>query len=436
MPTKYIYIVLVLLLPIATWGQKSLSLADAIRIGLKNNFDAKIAALDVEMASNNRKTGVPERIPTIDLNLRQNNKVSLDNSPVSFTSGDYSYGTLSGSIDLDWVLFDGFQVRINKERLQKIEALSQGNSQLVIENATIAIILAYYQAQVEQEKLKVISAITKLSKTKLQAAQNKLRYGDLSQYEYYNLKNATLADSIHYCEQDIAYQTALVQLQFLLGWKEKKELQLSDPLQFSSTNYKIATLRRQLIKTNKDIKNQYLHLALAENNTSLMRAQRKPIFRVRSGIGEEMLTYKERNAERSGGGTFDFYVNFSLSFNLVDGGAAKGAIEQAKIDALITNQEVEQMKTKLSEQLHIHYEKYHRSQKIVSLKQELANNLEKNLDLAKDRYEAGISLFIEYRDLQIQLLQANYDLLETLFDLKLTELEIMRLTGGITNYRK
>jgi hypothetical protein len=61
--------------------------------------------------------------------------------------------------------------------------------------------------------------------------------------------------------------------------------------------------------------------------------------------------------------------------------------------------------------------------------------LEKNIEIALSRVEGGYSSFIEYRGLQIELLESKLELLETVFELKVAETEISRLIGGITRMK-
>ena len=79
------------------------------------------------------------------------------------------------------------------------------------------------------------------------------------------------------------------------------------------------------------------------------------------------------------------------------------------------------------------FDKYQQFQNILRLRKKLVQNLEKNLILGSERLDSGHSLFIEYRDLQIKSLEAKLGMLQSIFELKVTETEITRLTGGIIN---
>lgn len=435
---KYLYTAIGLFLFFGqSTAQKELSLSEAIKTGLSKNFDIEIANLRERTATQNRKMGVPERLPTIGFTMDQRNRASIDNSPTSFVGGTYAQNEISAGVDMNWVLFNGFKARIDKERLNELEKQSIGQSQLVVENTIEAIILAYYKAVIEQEKLKVMREVRDFSLEEYQKSKEERRLGEISDYDLNNFENALLADSLNCFAQEVNRNEALIQLSFLMSDKSRRRYKLTSNLNMNYTpeKYNLEQLERQLINSNQDIKNQYVNLKLQENASRLLRAERKPKLTLRSGLSEELNTSKFTNEVRNNGAIFDFYVNFSFSYTIFDGRKLKQQIQEAQIEELIANQEIERLKSELQEKLRIRYEKYVRQSKVLRLRKRLITNLEKNTYIALSRVEGGYSSFIEYRGLQIELLEAKLDLLETVFELKVAETEISRLIGGITKAR-
>ena len=98
-------------------AQQVLTIEDAIRFGLKNNFDIQIARNNAEIAENNRGLGTAGFLPTLDLfgNAQYLDSEQETNSPFSF--GNSKTESWSGQILLNWTLFDGFGMFINKSLL-------------------------------------------------------------------------------------------------------------------------------------------------------------------------------------------------------------------------------------------------------------------------------------------------------------------------------
>ena len=132
------------------YAQDELSLARAIEIGLRNNFNVQIGKLNEDIAKNNNTWGQAGLFPTINLIGNQPNSVVQRKPANPFAvAGKNISDNLTGQLDAQFTLFDGFLVHLSKERLEKLEELSSGNARFVMENTVQAIILGYYQVLVQ-----------------------------------------------------------------------------------------------------------------------------------------------------------------------------------------------------------------------------------------------------------------------------------------------
>lgn len=420
---------------ISLFAQNTLTLSDAIKIGLQNNFEISIARLTNQAAQQNVEIGVPQKIPSINFDLKQSNGISKDGLATSFLQGTYSKSEISAEINLDWILFDGFQAKINHNILKQLGKRSDGLLQLTIENTIESIILSYYNALIEKEKLKVFEEVSFLSSQKLKKARVELNLGEISFYDLNNLAYALVQDSINWYEQQINYGQAIIKLNTLMGVPKNQQPILVEQFEFENQDFDYNILRRKLLASNQDLQNEYINQKLQEQNATLLHAQKKPMIRLQSGIGEELGTSKFSGESRQKGTVFDYYVNFTLTYNLFNKRDLKQRIQEAEINKLIVNKEINQIKQILEEKLFLRYDKYQQYKEIFRMRKKLIESLHKNLKIASIRLDNGESLFIEYRDLQIKLLEAKLGLLDSIFELKIAETEIIRLTGGILKNR-
>ncbi len=72
-------------------------------------------------------------------------------------------GPLTAGVGLNWVLFDGFRVNITKAKLDNLEALFEGRLGVVIEGTIEDMIMGYYLVLLQQERLKVLQTVMRLS---------------------------------------------------------------------------------------------------------------------------------------------------------------------------------------------------------------------------------------------------------------------------------
>ncbi len=411
-------------------AQEEMSLAKAIQIGLNNNYQIKLVLIEEKIATTNNEFGVPERLPRITLNLREYNRLNIDSSPTSFVDGSYTKSEFTAGIDASWTIYEGNADKINKKRLEELTKLSTGHSQLVLQNTIYSIILAYYNAVIESEKLNVYVETLRLSEDKKNNAEALFDFGDIAKHDFLNFKNAYLHDSISYQQQSINYNKTLVSLKYLIGYNTNDSLILTNLLDFETEIPDFHTLEQAFLSNNIDIQNEIINVNLAQHQIGLAESTRRPSIEVRSGISEELGTSKFTGENRERGAVFDYYLSLGLKYNIFNGYREKQRIEVAKLEKNMALVSVDEKKQNLKEQLKINHEDYKERKRILNTQQRLINNLTESLDLYKERYESGYSVFIEYRNAQMELLDAQLKSLESVYQLKLAETEILRLIGG------
>ena len=164
---KILLFLLLILQSASVVGQEPLTLEDAILKGLENNFQIRISEQEYNIARLNNTQGAAGRWPSINIGVnslnRYDNTPSYDTASLSYIRGDQYTNSLTPYVELRWLLFDGFFVNINKQKLDLLEQYSQGYSTIVVENTLQAIILGYYYALLEQERLKVLRGVKDLS---------------------------------------------------------------------------------------------------------------------------------------------------------------------------------------------------------------------------------------------------------------------------------
>jgi outer membrane protein TolC len=109
---------------LAQVSPEPLSLSQALEIGLQRNFDIRLQKKNIEVAANNNVWGEAGRWPTISLNLNQNNNLTDNVKTASpFQLQDVTIAnSINPGVNLNWTLFNGFQVNINKRRLDQLQA--------------------------------------------------------------------------------------------------------------------------------------------------------------------------------------------------------------------------------------------------------------------------------------------------------------------------
>ncbi len=407
-----------------------LSLSEALQLGLKQNYQIQIVQLNEEIARNNNKWGIAGALPSISFDVNSTNQIS--NGPNMWTRKIETSQTiyLTPALSLNYVIFDGYRMQTTKRNLEDLERLSEGNSAVIIENAIQSMVLAYYQVLLEDEKLKVLKQVYRLSYDWYKYQKEKKELGSIGTYELLQAKTAYLSDSATMLMQEMNFKNASMNLNLLLAEPPGSEYQLSDTMPVYMDLYNPDDLLRAMTANNNTLKNQYINQQLLKNARNLQTSNMYPLISVRSGsnanFGRLIFQDFDINARST-----DFYANFTLSFNLFNGGRTRTEIQNAKIQEQIGRLQTNEMADQLTIRLINSTDLYTVRQKLFLVAKEAFQSNALNLQLSEEKFKAGAITSFDFRNVQVQYLDAAFNRLQAQYQLIEAHLEIARLTGGI-----
>lgn len=409
-----------------------LSLADAISIGLEQNYQIRVSGQELKIARNNNSPGAAGRYPSLSFTAIQGN--SFDNSESQTMPDERNKLTtnfVSPAVDLNWTLFDGFRVNITRENLQALEELSEGLSAVVVENTIQSIILAYYNVLLQREKLAVFGEVKALSSDRYDYVQTRKAFGSAVTFDVLQANDAFLSDSVNFLQQELSLQNATLLFKLLLALDEDVKFELTDEFRVEINNYLLDTLQSRMYRSNKTLMNQYINQRLNEYSTALAKSEQYPALYF--GAGADYATSRLDYASQSPATTYSFgyYANFTLSFNLYNGGATRRAVQNAKINEEIGLINISELRKSLGNQLQNQHDLYNIRKNLVMVAEASRESTGLNLQLAEEKFKAGAINSFNYRDIQLRYLNASIRRLEAIYNLIESETELLRLTGGI-----
>ena len=439
------YVILSLLFVSATTRAQekpeSLSLSDAIQLGLAQNFGIRIEQQNVEVANNNNTWGAAGRWPTISLGVSQNNNFRDVDNPASFLQGLTISNDLNPLVSVDWVLFDGFRVQANRERLQLLEELSRGNARVVIENAVQGIINQYYLVQLERERLSVLEKVFQLSKDRYQYVELQSELGSAVTFDVLQQETAFLTDSSNLVTQEITAVNARRDLNLLMGQEVGERYRFTDSLEVTPQQYAIEHLYERMVADNSNLATQYLNLEIAQADTRLAKTERYPRLGLSASGSYNLSRQDLSNAELlrpieepvTQARTLNYAAGLTLNYLLFDGGRVRRAIENSYIQQRIEQLQIDELKLTLRNDLAAAYDLYNVRKKLLSISGQTVASAELNLSLAEERFRNATINSFDYRQIQLNYLNAALENLQAKYNLIESETALLRLTGGITS---
>lgn len=415
-------------------GQEAipLSLKNAIDLMLDKNFDIQIVAKQIESAKQNLGLGSAGFYPLIDVGGSQNNRYNNANTLVTTNNRDESVSrNIIAYAELNWTLFNGFVAHIRKDKYKLLVNLSEGNAALVVENKIQALVLAYYQALLNIEKLKTIEKVKTLSNSRIDYLLNKKHNNEDLNYEVLQAQNAFLSDSTNYLLQQLELKKSLLNLNLLLGVDKSSKFELTDDFNVLEADYDYTAIESKMLSNNKTLTNEYINQEILKKNTSFSRVPLYPSIQLSSGSDYSNSRLIYDGMYRMDTYSFDFYANFSLSFNLFNGGKTRNAIQEAHIQEEIGKLEFDQIKQRLSNTLETIFDMYSIRKKLLTVADLSLEKAELNLQLSTERLQSSAINAFNYRDVQLAYVNSAFNQLDAVYDLLDANTEILRLSGSI-----
>jgi len=408
-----------------------LSLEQAVAKALRNNFQVKILKQREASATLNNTWGAAGRYPTISAGVDLQNYNA--DAPVSETDTRMttSINSLSPSVTLRWKLFNGFAVSITKQKLALLNRISEGNSALTVENTIQAVILAYYNALLQQEQLKISQEVRTLSSDRYEYVKMKKELGSAGTYDELQARIAFLDDTARCHSQRLNYHSALRSLNQVMGESGETEYTLSAEFTHDSREYDYADLVRKMTKSNRTLNNQYLNRELMKNEIGLNQSQMYPSITLNSGVNLERSGVKAGAIPRIFSNTFNYYVGFTLGVTLSDGGRVRRAIANARINHRIVELQTGELEFSLKNQLINLLEMYNIRRQLMTVAEEKMSSAKLSLQISGEKFRSGAINSFNYRDSQLVYLNSALEKLSTVYNLIESHTDLVRITGGI-----
>lgn len=421
-----------MLFPLASFGQKILTVEEAVKIAIENNYDIQLSVEDYAFAKAETSIYNSGYLPRI--TGRAGANYSEDTQNVQLADGEAvsiegavteSY---NASITAEYTLFDGFERKWNNRRNElNLDAQELAKQNQIEQSITtlyeVFYSIAYQEQVVENLKFNIVN-----SENRLTRAQKRLKYGQGTKLDEFNAQVDLNTDSLSYrravtdlknfkrdlnfvlgdTSDDISYKvdTTLVYLPFI----SKEEID-----EFSSKNNK------QLLLADQNVK-------LSEVDVKVNRSRYLPKIN-----GSATYRWNESfNPPTSFAVTSEVYgvqLGMNLSWNIFDGGQNRTRVETAKITLDKRTLELQKIRHQVQVDINQAYQVYMDALAIVDSEKDNVLANERNWQRTQKQYALAQLNSIEVRQAQINYLNALNSLAQSRFDLKIAEVNLLRVAG-------
>lgn len=417
-------------------AQQSLSIEQAIATSLANNYDILLSRNDSLLAANDYAYAnyafYPRLNASAGYNLTNNDskQILADNSKRE--RNGIKSNSLTSSINLNWTLFDGLRMFATKKRLGQLVELGG----LQVKNQVITtvsdVMRTYYDLARQQQQLKATLETIQLSEERLKLAQYKFDVGTGAKPDVLQAQIDLNAQKSTYLTQQTNILKTKELLNQLLSIPVDTDFAVQDTIPFTSAllldsiQNGIAGVNPQLLllQKSKDIAS----LSLQER-----RAERFPTVTFNSAYNFN------RTDNKSVVNPFQplFNQNKGLNYGLTasipifNGLTTRRLIRAAELDIEFQELQYKRSLAQITTSITNAYKDYDLSKRTLVLEEQNILLVRENLFIARERYRLGISTFIEMREAQRSLEEANNRLIQARYNTKIAEIELLRLRGDL-----
>ena len=206
-------------------AQEVLTIENAVKIALENNFEIKIAANNLDIDKTNVAIGNAGMLPRVtaslvDANRIENSIQTLQNGTVNKLDNAKN-NSLNYGVGLDWTIFNGFKMFARLDQLKELQKLGEAQLKRTIIQKISEVNTVYYDLVQQQQQLSALDTTIVISNQRLILAQNRFNIGKASKLEVLNAQVDLNTDKVALLRQKEFYANRKIILNQILARDSK-----------------------------------------------------------------------------------------------------------------------------------------------------------------------------------------------------------------------
>lgn len=428
---KPLTILLCLILIIHTNVAGQLTLEEAIQAGIENNFQIKIEKNNQRSNIILNNWGTAGLWPVVSLNstigIASNSlEQKLVNGTVIKRDGALLRNSNAG-LQISWRIFDGMRMFATKKRLEELERNGELNFRRQINTAVFDIIGAFQLIlQLEQQEKALRESIRFFDERK-KMAEDRFRVGTAAKTDLLQAKTDLNIQQANLYNLKNNIQQAYTNLNHLIGRDPSIVYRVQGNI-IPDTTLTIASVKEKVLAGNFDLLMAQSQLSILFQNKKEIISQRLPIvtlngnFNFNQNRNDAGFTLFSRNSGPSG--------NIGIAIPLFNGGNILRQQQVAEVAIQSQQISIQELQNQLHRDLLNSYAVYKNALELAALETQTLQLIEENNMIATERFRKLAITSLEWRQIQLDMINCQTRYLNALFTARMAEAE-MKLLGGV-----
>ncbi len=410
-----------------------LSLRDAVARAVEYNLGAIGLTQAVRQSRGQTRVARSSLLPNLNANLSETvEQINLraQGLRVSVPIPGFSFPTVVGPFNffdlragLSQTVLDLTQLN-NYRSAREIQSANEHSAEDARDLIVLAVGGAYLQVIAAKAKVDSARAQLETANTLFRQTSEQRNVGLVAQVDV----NRSQVQALTQQQRLVSLQNELakqkINLARLTGLPPTDLYDISDDVPYSAaTPITVEDAVKQAFEQRSDLKAAEAQLRAAERARAAARAERLPSFSVSADYGVIGTNPSQSHGTFSVGGT--------LRIPIWQGGRTEGNIEQAEAALIQRRAELEDIRGRIESEVRNAYLDLQAATSQVDLALKNIQVSEQNLDLTRQRFEAGVSDNLEVVQSQESIATARLDYINGVFAHNLAKLSLARAIGRV-----
>ena len=414
--------------------QQMLPSSDAVAIALENNLGIQISENQREVDANNAGILNSGYLPSVAASGagsidRQNSVGQLANGDTRSANGAETR-RYSASVSLNYVLFDGMGRMYDYKRFQERSRQSELEVRQTIEVTLLQLFSVYYEvARLEENSANLTQAL-RISRDRLKRARYQFEFGQNTRLDVLNAEVDINTDSVNLLNAEQQLRNTKRDLNLILNRELSIDFRADTTIQFLP-ELKMDDILAEANRNNVRLLLAEKDILISQYNWKSSKSSFLPTVGLTGTYGWNELSNNSPLSFLLQNNSSGVTGAVNLSWNLFDGGRSVNAVRNAKIG--YENQQLLKKQTELEvdRDLQNAWGNYKNALYILEVQDKNLQTNRNNFERTQERYQLGQSTSIEFRQAQLNLLNAQQVRSQAKYNAKLAELELLQVSGRL-----
>lgn len=415
-------------------AQEMLTVEDAVKIAMQNNYEIKIASNDLKIDQQNVSLANAGILPNLSANIVNNNSI-LDTKQTQADGTERELDnaknlSLTYGVALNWTVFDGMRMFARHNQLKELEKLGDAELKLTILTKISDVITTYYDIVQQQQQLAALDTTIVISNVRVTTATNRYTIGKASKLEVLNAQVDLNTDTTDFLRQKELYANTKILLNQILArdpnidFKVKEEVQIDESLL-------LPDLMLLAEKQNPQLQAQVINKRVAELQLKQIKGDRYPTVNISSGYNFTRSEASLGFVTQSSGRGLVYGINATM--NIFNGGLQNRNERIAKLQVENSQILIDQQKLALNTQLSTAYQTYMTNLQLSKLEAKNEEIAKQNMDITFEKFRIGTitTTTLEFRTAQLNYINAKVRNSNAQYQAKISEIALKELAGNL-----